>query len=269
MQDAGSGAHDIAEPFRVVNPEGSSPYVLICDHASNALPAHIPTLGLSEEDMQRHIAWDPGAVAVARRVSALLDATLVESTVSRLIVDCNRALDAPDLVCEVSETTAIPGNRGLSAAERAERIAFAWQPFHEALSRVIDGRLAQGRETSLVAIHSFTPVYKGIQRPWHIGILHDADVRLSEPLLGLFRGEAEIVVGDNEPYSPEDRVYFTLEKHGRSRGLACVMVELRNDLVAHEPGQARWATMLARHLDHAATAETGSGAALSREKQES
>ncbi|QPC85500.1 N-formylglutamate amidohydrolase [Mesorhizobium sp. NBSH29] len=249
MQDATSGAGNTGDPFRVVNPEGRSPYVLICDHASNNVPARFGPLGLSEYDMQRHIAWDPGAAAVARQIADVLDATLVESTVSRLIVDCNRAADAPDLICAVSETTAIPGNESLSAEDRAQRIAHAWQPFHDALDAVVAARVAEGRETMLVAIHSFTPVYKGIKRPWHIGVLHDDDVQLAAPLIAAFSAESGIVVGDNQPYSPADRVYFTLEKHGRARDLPCVMIEIRNDIISDEAGQARWSGLLSRHLE--------------------
>ncbi len=228
----------------VTNPGGSSPFVLTCDHASNFLPAEFGTLGLAAEDLSRHIAWDPGALPVARRMAAALDATLVETRISRLVIDCNRPLDAPDLVPPVSETTIIPGNAGLSDSERAERIALSWRPFHDTIADIIDDRQARGQETRLVSVHSFTPIYKGKSRPWHIGIIHDDDRRLAAPLIAALQRLAGVTVGVNEPYSPADRVYFTLERHARSRGLACAMIEIRNDEISGETGQRKWADLL-------------------------
>jgi len=233
-----------SETVRVTNPGGSSPFVFSCDHASNFLPPEFGTLGLTADDLSRHIAWDPGALPVASRLAAALDATLVETRISRLVIDCNRPLDAPDLVPPVSETTAIPGNAGLSEKQRAARIDLAWRPFHQAISDVIDERLAKGQETRLASVHSFTPVYKGKSRPWHIGIIHDEDRRLAAPLISALQRLAGICVGVNEPYSPADRVYFTLERHARSRGLACAMIEIRNDEIAGETGQRKWADLL-------------------------
>ena len=233
-----------SETVRVTNPGGSSPFVFTCDHASNFLPAEFGTLGLPVEELSRHIAWDPGALPVASRMADALDATLVETRVSRLVIDCNRPLDAPDLVPSVSETTVIPGNAGLSDKQRAARIDLAWRPFHDTIAQIIEGRLARGQETRLVSVHSFTPVYKGKSRPWHIGIIHDDDRRLAAPLVSALQRLAGITVGVNEPYSPADRVYFTLERHARSRGLACAMIEIRNDEISGETGQRKWADLL-------------------------
>jgi predicted N-formylglutamate amidohydrolase len=244
MEKARPASLDAAHSARVTNPGGSSPYVFTCDHASNFLPAEFGTLGLSPADLCAHIAWDPGALPVARRLAEALDATLVESGVSRLVLDCNRPLDAPDLIPEVSETTSIPGNAGLSEKQRAARIALAWQPFHDTVASVVDRRLAAGRETRLVSVHSFTPRYKGAGRPWHIGIIHDEDRRLAAPLISALKRLAGVTVGVNQPYSPADRVYFTLEKHARSRGLACAMIEIRNDEIRDEAGQRKWADIL-------------------------
>ncbi|RJT38936.1 N-formylglutamate amidohydrolase [Mesorhizobium waimense] len=232
------------ETVRVTNPGGSSPFVFTCDHASNFLPAEFGTLGLPAEELSRHIAWDPGALPVARRMAEALDATLVETGISRLVIDCNRPLDAPDLVPPVSETTLIPGNAGLSDKQRAERVALSWRPFHDAIAEIVDKRLARGQETRLVSVHSFTPVYKGKNRPWHIGIIHDEDRRLAAPLIAALQRLSGVTVGVNEPYSPADRVYFTLERHARSRGLACAMIEIRNDEISGEAGQRKWADML-------------------------
>ena len=235
-------------PARVVNANGTSPFVILCDHASNFVPPQFGTLGLPESDLDRHIAWDPGAAPVAREIANILDAPLVESCVSRLVIDCNRPLDAPDLIWSVSETTTIPDNQNLTSEQRAERVAVAYTPYHDAIERLVTERLERGVETALVAVHSFTPVYKGVARPWHIGILHDGDTRLAAPLLEQLSGETDIIVGENEPYSPADRVYFTLEHHGRSRDLACVMIEIRNDAIADRSSQDKWARLLASIL---------------------
>ncbi|RUV71253.1 MAG: N-formylglutamate amidohydrolase [Mesorhizobium sp.] len=232
------------ETVRVTNPGGSSPFVLTCDHASNFLPPEFGTLGLAAGELSRHIAWDPGALPVARRMAEALDATLVETRISRLVIDCNRPLDAPDLVPPVSETTAIPGNAGLTAEGRARRIALAYDPFHAAIEDVISERQASGRQTWLVAVHSFTPVYKGVPRPWEIGIIHDDDTSLAAPLIAALRLRKGLAVGVNEPYSPADRVYHTLEIHGRRRGLPCAMIEIRNDEISGEEEQQRWAGLL-------------------------
>lgn len=241
-RSAGKG-HDV--PVRVGNPDGAGPYLFVCEHASNHLPRRFGTLGLAPSDLVRHIAWDPGALPVARRLSEILDSPLVESCISRLVIDCNRPLDAPDLVPETSELTVIPGNAGLSAAGRAERVAVSYAPFHDTLSDVIDRRLAAGLETRIVTIHTFTPVYKGQPRPWQIGIIHDEDERLAGPMISALRRDKHLCVGVNQPYSPADRVYFTLERHARSRGLACAMIEIRNDEVSGEAGQRIWAERLA------------------------
>ena len=242
--DAARLRHASSGSARVTNREGRSPLVIVCDHASNSMPQEYGTLGLDTAELKRHIAWDPGALPVARRMAEALDATLVETCISRLVIDCNRPLDAPDLVPPVSETTAIPGNTGLSEKQRAQRIALSWRPFHDAVANIVDARLARGQETRLVSVHSFTPVYKGKNRPWHIGIIHDEDRRLATPLIAALKRLAGVTVGVNEPYSPADRVYFTLERHARSRGLACAMIENRNDEISGEAGQRKWADLL-------------------------
>jgi predicted N-formylglutamate amidohydrolase len=229
---------------RVTNRAGKSPFLLVCDHASNYLPPQFGTLGLKDADMLRHIAWDPGALPVALTMADMLDAALVEAGISRLAIDCNRPLDAPDLIPEVSETTLIPGNAALTEDDRAERIALSWRPFHDSIETLVEERMAARRETWLVSIHSFTPVYKGFARPWEIGIIHDDDERLSAPLIAALNAAERFDVGVNQPYSPADRVYFTLERHARSRGLPCAMIEIRNDEIRDQPGQQKWAELL-------------------------
>lgn len=249
------------EPVRITNRSGRGAYVFVCDHASNFIPPEMGTLGLGEIDLQRHIAWDPGALPVARALAEALDAPLVESCISRLVIDCNRPLDAPDLIPALSETTVIPGNAALSAEERARRIALAYEPFHAAIEAVLAERIAAGLETRLVSVHSFTPVYKGVQRPWQIGIIHDEDTRLAGPFIAALEAQPGLVVGVNEPYSPADRVYFTLEAHGRVRDLPCAMIEIRNDEIADAAGQRRWAESLTRVLAEVAGKRAGQSTA--------
>jgi predicted N-formylglutamate amidohydrolase len=243
MLDAeGMAGHDGA--VRVVNPDGRSSFVIVCDHASNTIPAAFGTLGLNEAERLSHIAWDPGAIEVAHVLATKLDATLVESCVSRLIADCNRPLDAPDLIPQVSETTIVPGNAHLSRAGRERRVALAHLPFHQRLAQVVDHRLEQGRQTQLASIHSFTPVYKGVSRPWQIGVIHDDDMQLARPMIDALTSRRELTVGDNEPYSPADLVYYTLERHARSRDLPAVMIEIRNDEIRTKAGQEKWGEVL-------------------------
>ncbi len=233
------------EPVEVINGDGRGRILLACDHASNFVPAEYGFLGLDAPQFQRHIAWDPGALPVAEYMAALLDAPLVASRISRLVIDCNRPLEAHDLIPETSETTVIPGNRGLDAVERRRRIALAHQPFHDALDNLIDQRGADGLESWLVTVHSFTPVYKGVARPWQIGIIHDDDQRIACPLIEGLRAVTGLNVGVNQPYSPADRVYYTVERHARARGIPCAMIEIRNDEITNEASQRKWAELLA------------------------
>jgi predicted N-formylglutamate amidohydrolase len=234
-----------ATAVEVKNRLGAGRFVIICDHASNRIPPAFGNLGLDEKALGSHIAWDPGALAVADRLAARLDAPLVYSTISRLIADCNRAPEAADIMPAVSETTAVPGNTGLSGAERAARLVLAHTPFHDALAALINERLAAGRETWLVSVHSFTPTYKGVFRPWQVGVIHDDDQRLARPLIAALKRLEGVTVGDNQPYSPSDGVYYTLERHARRRGLPCVMIEIRNNEIADAAGQTEWAERLA------------------------
>ena len=245
----------------VERPDGDSAVLLICEHASRALPERFGDLGLSAEALASHIAWDPGALAVSQRMADALDAPLIESCVSRLVIDCNRPLDAPDLVPEISERTVVTGNRGLAANERERRIALSHSPYHAAIEELIDERAARGLGNLFIAVHSFTPIYKDVARPWQIGIIHDDDMRLAGPLLDALSAFEEITAGDNEPYSPADRVYYTLERHGRARGLPCVMIEIRNDEIATTRGQRKWADLLIGILSATKLGEDASGLA--------
>ena len=226
------------------NPDGTGPFVIVCDHASNRIPAGYGALGLTAEALLAHIAWDPGALPVSRRLSARLDAPLLWPDVSRLIVDCNRAFDAPDLIPAAGERRPIPGNQHVDDRERQRRLDAIHVPYHAAIERCLDRRAARHQPTALVAIHTFTPVFLGRSRPWEIGILFDDDRRLDDPIVAALAADPALTVGVNEPYSPADGVYYTLTRHARNRGLPAVMIEIRNDMVADEAGQAAWADRL-------------------------
>jgi len=236
-------------PDVLVNGGGRSPYVLICEHASNRVPRALGTLGLAEPELQRHIAWDIGAEQVARQVSRLIDAPLVLQRYSRLVYDCNRPPDSADAMPEISETTHIPGNQHLSPADRLARISEIYRPFHAAIADLLDRRAADGARSMVVTIHSFTPVYKGTPRAVELGILHDRDTGLAAKLITSFPTVAARL---NEPYGPKDGVLHTLNLHAAPRGLQHVMIEMRNDLISHERGQDDWAQRLSASLDHAA-----------------
>lgn len=240
-----------------INAHGAGPVTLACEHASNAIPSEFGDLGLSKQALESHIAWDPGAYAVAQRLSALLDAPLVAQTVSRLVYDCNRPPHASDATPAQSEIYAIPGNADLTEAERAERARRFYEPFRAALAACLDARMAAGQAPVLVTIHTFTPVYFGVRREVELGILHDRDRRLADALLGTLAAERGWIVRRNEPYGPEDGVTHTLADQALPRGLYNVMVEIRNDLVRDASGQERVASLLAQHLKRAVAAVTG------------
>jgi predicted N-formylglutamate amidohydrolase len=237
-------------PAMTINPEGTSPFVLVCDHASNRIPEPYRGLGLSGIERLRHIAWDPGALAVSLRLAERLDAPLVHSTVSRLVIDCNRAHAAPDLIPAISETTAIPGNQGLSAEERARRRALFHDPFHAAIEALLNRRAAAGRETILVAMHSFTPVYKGVARPWPIGFIHGIEADYTRGVFeALKAAEPALNIGWNLPYAALNGVTYTLEHHGDGRGLKSTMIEIRHDEILTTEGIRRWVRLLADCLE--------------------
>lgn len=247
----------VMPPVLVINAEGRSPFVLACDHASNRIPDEYDGLGLTPHQRLMHVAWDPGAFAVAVRLAEALDAPLVASTVSRLVVDCNRDTDAPDLMPALSERTEIPGNVGVGDNERADRIARYHAPFHAALTAALDRRKAQGLPATLVTIHSFTPVYKDVPRPWPIGLIHARDDRFTAALRdALAADDPTLEIGWNQPYAALNGVTFTLEHHGEGRGIEATMLEIRHDEILEADGVAQWASRLARCLNAALEARS-------------
>lgn len=231
-------------PVSVVNEGGKGDCLLLCDHASHDIPQSLGGLGLGPADLARHIAGDIGAASVARHLSARFDAPVVLAGFSRLVIDCNRSLDDPTSIPLISETTVIPGNRVVSAAERKRRAEACFEPYHRRVRGFLDGFAARGIVPLILSIHSFTPVFKGVARPWHFGILWNRDPRVPKPLIdGLARAQG-VVVGDNEPYSGRDEYGYTIASHGAERGLPHVLIEVRDDLIRDEAGVARWAGIL-------------------------
>ena len=237
-------APDESSPVEVVNADASAPFVLVCDHAGRALPRSLGTLGLSADELQAHIAWDIGAAGVARQLAAELEATLLLQRYSRLAIDCNRPLSAPDSIPVSSGGIAIPGNVGLSRAQSDERARAIFQPYHAAISSALEQRARY----VLVSIHSFTPELFGVRRPLHAGVLYERDARLAAPLLDLLRQEPGLLVGDNQPYAASGATDYAIIEYGEKRGAPYVELEVRQDLVADDAGQRLWAARFARLL---------------------
>jgi len=240
--------------YRVERPAGTSPLLLVCDHASRRLPQSLGTLGLGDADLAAHIAWDIGAAAVAQRLSERLDATLLLQNYSRLVIDCNRPPTAADSVPPTSGGIVIPGNQGLGAADLSRRRTAIFDPYQARLRNLLNLRAAARQQTVLVAIHSFTPNYLGFERPWHTGLMYHHDTRLAQALLTLLRADPSLCVGDNEPYAMGDLTDYTLPVHGESRRIPHVGIEIRQDLVSDVAGQHAWADRLALLLPQAVEA---------------
>ncbi|MDH5833154.1 N-formylglutamate amidohydrolase [Luteimonas kalidii] len=236
--------------FTVLHPDGRSPWLLVADHAGQAVPAALARLGLPQAELDRHIGWDIGIAGVTSRLAERLDACAILQTYSRLVIDCNRPLEAPGSIAAVSDGTVVPGNQTLDAGQRAQRVDAIFAPYHARITDELDRRAAQSRPTILVAMHSFTPAMDGTARPWHAGVLYQRDTRLAHALLAALRAEGDLVVGDNEPYSVSDATDYAIPVHGERRGLAHVELEIRQDLIAEAAGQAAWADRLARLFAH-------------------
>jgi predicted N-formylglutamate amidohydrolase len=248
------------EVVEVTNPSGAARFLIVCEHASKAIPAEYGNLGLDEAALNSHIAWDPGALAVAEAMSSLLDAPLVAQRVSRLLYDCNRPPEVESAVPAVSEVTRVPGNASLSAADRQARAARFYVPFRDALADCLDRRIRCGRTPAIITVHSFTPVYNGVRRETGLGILHDTDARFADALLETTRARTDLAIHRNRPYGPEDGVTHTLAEHGVARRLLNVMLEIRNDLIGDSASQAAMARWLSRCVAEALAALTiGSG----------
>ncbi|MGP3695886.1 N-formylglutamate amidohydrolase [Rhodobacter sp. NSM] len=237
-------------PAVIENAGAESRFVLVCEHASHRIPEAWGDLGLSRQQRLAHVAWDPGALGLSRGLARRLGAVLVHAPVSRLVYDCNRAPDQPGAMAEQSEMHEIPGNRGLCTKERAARTAAVYTPFHADLRAEIVRRIALGLAPVLVTVHSFTPIWHGVPREVEFGIIHDRDASLARAVLAESRGTG-LVCGLNEPYSAADDVTHTLRLQALPYGLANVMLEIRNDLIATPEAEEAMADRLAPVLERA------------------
>lgn len=230
-------------PVEIFNEGGTAPTLLICDHAGRAVPLRLGNLGVDSAAFERHIAWDIGAAEVARRLAIRLDAPLIHAVYSRLVVDVNRRPDDPTCMPEESDGTCVPANCGLSPAVRAERVTALHEPYHAAVAT----RLATMRRIAVpavISVHSFTPVFKGFERPWHIGVLWNRDGRLARPLMAGLAAVDGVVVGDNQPYSGQDEHGYTLPRHVERAGIPHVLLEIRQDMIDTRRGAEEWSEIL-------------------------
>lgn len=243
-------AIDEPPPYGVINPDGTSPYLLLCEHASNRIPQALGDLGLPETERRRHIAWDIGVSALSQQLSRALDASLFMSNYSRLVIDCNRPLGVPSAIPEISETTEIPGNLDLTDAERQQRIDTLFTPYADAVARRLDLLQQQGKRPIIVGIHSFTPVYFGRRRPWHAGILYGEATGFGQVLIDQLKTETALTIGDNEPYTIHRDEDYTVPVHADARGLPGALIEVRHDLIDTLAGVEEWGTRLTRCFEN-------------------
>ena len=235
----------VEEAFEVVPGRADATLLLLADHASNRLPeGYEPALGLPPHEFERHIAYDIGVEGVTRRMAAMLDAPLVMSRFSRLLIDPNRDADDPTLIMRLSDGAIVPANHPMSAEEREYRLLHYWQPYDRAVRNAIDTITERtGVPPLIVSVHSFTPFWRGVARPWQVGILWDGDDRVAKPLIEALASDPELTVGDNEPYDGALGGDM-MNRQAHRRGLPHALIEIRQDLIASEEGQVEWAERL-------------------------
>ncbi len=235
--------------FELIDGDRTKGMVLVSDHARRALPERYGSLGLPQSEFERHIAYDIGAAGVSRHLSKLLDAPAILSNFSRLVIDPNRGEDDPTLIRQIYDGTIIPGNYPLDDEERKFRLDEFYYPYHDAVGSLISSCTREsGVAPMIISVHSFTPNFQGRDRPWHVGLLWDRDDRVSSQLFAMLATQADIVVGDNEPY--DGALHGdTMHKHATTNGLAHILIEIRQDLIRHEDGQGSWAGRLAPLLE--------------------
>ena len=244
-------ADDEPAPVTVEREDSPSEFFLVCEHAGKRIPRRLQELGLPAPERERHIAYDIGAGGMSRVMARCLDATLVTQAYSRLVIDCNRSPGVPSAMPQVSESTTVPGNLNIPVDQREARIAEIFTPFHDTVRGLLDRRADASREAVLVTLHSFTPVFKGVSRPWQVGVLYNRDARLGHALLAELADEPDLCVGDNEPYRVDDMSDYTIPVHGEQRGIVHVEIEVRQDLLADEAGQRHWGERLAGWIPRA------------------
>lgn len=240
-------------PVGLRNGDAPSDFMIICDHAGNAVPAVLNGLGLGRTDLDRHIGIDIGILGVSERLSDMLQAPLVFQRYSRLVAECNRLPSSPESIAAVSDGTLVPGNQDLDENSRADRVATIVAPYHNEITRRLDERHRSGRTTILVSMHSFTPSLLACPspRPWHVGICHGDDDRFTRLVLAALKQEADLLIGHNEPYSVEPTKDYSIPVHAEARGLPHAEFEIRQDLIATPAGQIAWGDRLARALSTA------------------
>jgi predicted N-formylglutamate amidohydrolase len=245
---AAGADNDWPEAVEVLNQTGRSDIVLLCEHASNHIPAEYARLGLDAHHLERHIAWDLGAAELTRRLSARLDAPSFLGTYSRLLLDLNRPLGSPGSIPTRSEDTDIPGNADVGNVEAERRAQRMFIPFHDRVAGYLDARARNGLPTRIVTTHSFTPVFLGVSRPWHAGVLFDRASNFGEAILSGLREDGSLNVAANVPYIISRDADYAVPVHGDDRGLDAVLIEIRQNLVCDSEGIERWTDRLARAL---------------------
>lgn len=240
-------------PVHVLNHNAKSKFILTADHAGNIFPHTLKYLGLHESKLSEHICWDLGIAGLTEKLSGLLDATAIMQRYSRLVIDCNRRPDTIEAFVEISDMTIIPGNINLSKKDREARRVTFFDPYHSAIQDQIIRRQNVGQLPIYVALHSFTPMYKGIYRPMHVGILYNHISDYSKRVSALLRIDKNLIVVDNKPYQINEKTDYGIPVHAESRGLACILIEIRNDLLLSEIQQSQWAKRLALALTAAAS----------------
>ena len=248
-------------PFSVHNEGGKAPLLLLCDHASKAVPKSLNMLGITDAELSLHVGWDIGGLDSAIELSKQLDAPLVASGYSRLVIDCNRWPNGQGSTPEISDTVHVPRNKGITKEQADARAEACFWPYHREVARQLDRMTEGGRKVCVLVMHSFTPQMKGFKRPWHVGVLWNDDPRLPEPLLAELRKDTSLVVGDNEPYSARDAYEYTLNAHPRPRKLPYCSLEVRQDLMSTPDDARKWGRRLAPPIGAAvAAAIAASGA---------
>lgn len=233
---------------RILRPQSPGRFVFLCDHGGNAIPAELHNLGLPASELSRHIAWDIGAAGVTEVLSSIFDAPAIMTTVSRLVIDCNRHPDASDLIPEISDGTIVPGNLNLNRRARRNRLEKWFHPYHSAVEEILSEREGRAAYTIVVSVHSMTPRLAGIPRPWQIALSSYLDRSFADPVLAALRRPGDVVVGDNEPYDLNPAIDYSTPFHAMRRALPHVQVEFRQDQIADEFGMRRWALLFAEAL---------------------
>ncbi|MCW8891610.1 MAG: N-formylglutamate amidohydrolase [Sedimenticola sp.] len=241
-------ANDEPGPWEELNPDSPSPLVILCDHANNRVPKSLGHLGLALDVFGKHVAYDIGCEKLTRELAKRFDSTALLAHYSRLVIDLNRHPGDGSSIPTLSDTIEIPGNRDLSPDQIKQREDALFWPYHDQVERILKRIKDRGQIPILCAIHSFTPVFKGFQRPWHIGVLWDRDQRISTPLLKRLEALPSICVGDNEPYHARNPVGYTMDIHGEKNGHPHILLEIRQDLINHDEGITEWARLIYSHL---------------------